>query len=82
MKLDLVDRARHSLLDGTLPSDHLKIFGGRGSGATCSLCGEAITPEMAEIELIGELGLRVVLHPNCHIALEQARQRLAAHHED
>jgi hypothetical protein len=67
----LQEVARHLVRAGKLPSDsHSKSYGGKSSGAECSLCVEMIAPDAVEVELVQQQDdqeVRCLLHPECHI---------------
>ena len=52
MTLQLIARAMHGLLDGTLPiADHFPTMGGPTTGATCAVCHLAIPRNSLVIEV-------------------------------
>jgi hypothetical protein len=55
---------------GDLPSPAIaRTCGGQSKGGACALCGAAIQPDAAEIELTwmaGERANSALLHPACH----------------
>lgn len=64
---DLFVLAREHIAGGRLPSAVPKSLGaGRGTGATCSLCGQPIEPEQVEYELNGDGGETFRFHLRCH----------------
>lgn len=72
---NLLERARRGLLEGTLPSEDCRAFGGAGSGSACALCGEIIGEGSVEIELeCDSFALQVTLHGLCHVVWMHARQ--------
>lgn len=64
---DLFVQAREHIASGRLPSTVPKSLGaGRGTGATCSLCGQQIEPNQVEYELKGNGGETFTFHMQCH----------------
>lgn len=66
-------RAREFMREGKLPSVKAsQVWGGIGSGMSCSLCGEPIRPDEPEFELeFREAPSQgCVLHADCHAAWE------------
>ncbi len=70
----LLERARQAIAARELPSGiSLRVWGGRGSGKICSLCGRPIGSDDVEIELDGierEGGVR--FHSKCHLLWQEA----------
>ena len=76
----LIINARARIAAGELPAGHdVHAEGGpsRG-GALCLLCGEAIAPGSAEVELRWD-ERDVLLHPRCHSAWIAAVREFAGH---
>ncbi len=69
-----VDVERQAIAARELPSGiSLRVWGGRGSGKICSLCGRPIGSDDVEIELDGierEGGVR--FHSKCHLLWQEA----------
>ena len=79
----LADKARAAIRSGQLPARAPnRRFGGSGSGVTCPVCGEVITPDQAEIEIEFNRhgptpGLdRYHLHARCFAAWESERRKI------
>jgi hypothetical protein len=79
----LREQAREAIRSGTLPTRTPdRTYGGPGSRMRCSVCGELITPDQAEIEIEfrrhdAEPGLdRHFLHPRCLAAWEFERTKV------
>lgn len=64
----LLERARRAIAAHELPRRASpRVWGGRGSGQTCSLCGRPIGVNEVEIELEGvQTAAGVRFHSNCH----------------
>lgn len=76
--------AREAIEDGRLPvTQPAGMWGGRGTGVRCIMCGEAIEPHETEFEIqfgsqdLGEGNPR--LHMHCFAAWEFERGRAAVH---
>ena len=70
----LLERAQRAIEDQHLPSGAAaRVWGGRGSGSPCSLCGQLIDSSEVEIELdgVGTPG-GVRFHSRCHLLWQQA----------
>ena len=65
---ELRRRAREAMGRGRLPpSPATPIWGGRGSGLPCVVCGSPIQSEDIEYEIVGENGVEVFrFHLPCH----------------
>jgi len=65
----LLERARRAIADRELPPGaSSRVWGGRGSGQPCSLCGQPIGFNDVEIELEGvEAAASVRFHSKCHL---------------
>ena len=70
----LLDRARRAIAAHELPQDvSSRVWGGRGSGKPCSLCGQMIGFSDVEIELDGvDAGAGVRFHSKCHLMWQEA----------
>jgi hypothetical protein len=75
----LLDRAQRAIEDRQLPPGvSTRVWGGRGSGLPCSLCGQPIDSNDVEIELDGvgaSAGVR--FHSRCHLVWQQACRRVS-----
>lgn len=76
--------AREAIDDGRLPvTQPVGMWGGKGTGVPCAICGEAIESHETEFEIqfgskdLGEGNQR--LHMRCFAAWEFERGRTAAH---
>jgi hypothetical protein len=77
--MTLIERAQAAIAAHRLPlAATSRIWGGRGSGQCCSLCGEPIGSDDVEIELDtaveGNAGVR--FHARCHSLWQQVCRRL------
>ena len=79
-ELTIREKAREAIRIGRLPSRRPdRTFGGPGNGASCSVCGEAITRDQMELEIEfnrhgSTPGLdRYHLHTRCFVAWGAAR---------
>lgn len=65
----LLERARHAIAAHELPPGvSSRVWGGRGSGQPCSLCGQPIGFNDVEIELDGVAAATGVrFHSKCHL---------------
>jgi hypothetical protein len=70
----LLERARRAIAARALPSGvSLRVWGGRGTGKTCSLCGQSIGSHDVEIELDGlDAAAGVRFHSECHLLWQEA----------
>jgi hypothetical protein len=75
----LLARAERAIEDRQLPTGVAsRVWGGRGSGLPCSLCGQPIDSNDVEIELDGvaaPAGVR--FHSRCHLLWQQACKRMS-----
>jgi hypothetical protein len=70
----LLERARRAIAARELPPEvKSRVWGGRGSGQLCSLCGQRIGFNDVEIELEGSDGAAGVrFHSKCHLLWQEA----------
>ena len=70
----LLERARRAIATHELPLGvSSRVWGGRGSGKACSLCGQVIGFNDVEIELDGvDAGTGVRFHSKCHLLWQEA----------
>ena len=75
----LLDRARRAIAARELPTGvSSRVWGGRGSGQLCSLCGQAIGSNDVEIELDGiEAAAGVRFHSKCHHLWQEACRHMS-----
>lgn len=82
---DLLERALRAIEDRQLPRGVVsRVWGGRGSGLPCSLCGQPIERSDVEIELDegqGQGGARVRFHSSCHLQWQEACKRVSEGHD-
>jgi hypothetical protein len=73
----LLEIARRAIAAHELPLGvSSRVWGGRGSGKLCSLCGERIGFNDVEIELEGGgVGADVRFHSKCHLLWQEACKR-------
>lgn len=66
----LLERARRAIATHELPLGvSSRVWGGRGSGKPCSLCGQTIGFNDVEIELDG---IDARFHSKCHLLWQEA----------
>ncbi len=69
----LLERARRAIAAHELPAGvSMRVWGGRGCGRPCSLCGQPIGPNDVEIELEGVGGPSSRFHSGCHLLWQEA----------
>ena len=69
MNLQLMDRAMHGLLDGSLPiADHFPTVGGPTTGAMCAVCHLKVPRDSLVIEVtVGtDTPRSLCMHVECH----------------
>ena len=65
----LRERARELIREHALPGNApARVWGGRGDGSPCALCGEVIPASELEYEIESEAGTPLHLHFMCHAA--------------
>ncbi len=69
LESELRERARELIHAGRLPDVvPTRMWGGRGSGQTCALCGDVVPQTEVEYELEPEPGTVLHFHFMCHAA--------------
>jgi hypothetical protein len=81
----LQEKVREAIRAGRLPNRRPEqLWGGRGDGSECTICGKPVTPDEVEFELefdrrVGPEGPEVHhLHNRCFAAWDLERENLAA----
>jgi hypothetical protein len=74
---ELREKARAALRTGRIPARvPANLWGGRGSGEACTICGLLVAFEQTELELdFGGSGATFHLHAACFAAWESERRR-------
>ena len=73
-------QARVLLREGRLPRDRaIRTWGGTGTGATCAVCGAAITASEPELEIeVPRVSAPLRFHRQCHAVWDAVRAEIAA----